>query len=129
MSIASVNIPTVVENIIGAPKCEIIMVPFDYLFFRDPCKGIALISSLLYSGIISLLLSLFLSRVITLTTIAIAKLLVYLALIGDSDKFSSTLLFLRLKRSTTIAISIVERTITIWRAMKKRSHESLYKIN
>jgi hypothetical protein len=30
-------------------------------------------------------------------------------------------------RATTIAVAIVGRAITIWEAIKKRSHESIYK--
>ena len=31
------------------------------------------------------------------------------------------------KRATTIAVAIVERAITIWEAIQKRSHEPIYK--
>ena len=33
------------------------------------------------------------------------------------------------KRATTIALAIVERAITIWEVIQKRSHELIYKID
>ena len=42
-----------------------------------------------------------------------------LALEGDSDMCTFT--------TTTIAVAIVERAITIWEAIQKRSHAPIYK--
>ena len=41
--------------------------------------------------------------------------------------FYSSLTPLRTKKAKTIAIAIVERAITIWEAIQKRSHEPFYK--
>jgi hypothetical protein len=49
--------------------------------------------------------------------------LLFLALPGDSDMTTIK----ERKRETTIALAIVRSAITIWEAIKKRSHEPIYK--
>ena len=51
----------------------------------------------------------------------------FLAFKGDSKKKKKTFRFESEKECTTIAGAIVERVITLWRAIKKRSHEAMIK--
>ena len=51
----------------------------------------------------------------------------FLALKDEIYEFSFTFCYCLFKRERTIAITIVGRAITHWRAIKKRSHKSMYK--
>ena len=87
------------------PKYEIIIVPSYHsnrnigLFSIAPCKVIVLILfASFFASVLSFFFDGFLSKVIALPTTAIA-----------------------------IVVAIVGRAITIWEAIQKRSHETIYK--